>query len=87
MTKLYKVNWSIDIDADSPKEAASMALEIMRDPDSTATVFDVSEPEGASITVDLEPVACWHDGCYLAVVDNNTGRCEVHGLPPEEDNQ
>lgn len=37
----YRVTWSIDIEADSSEEAAKEALQIMRDPNSTATVFDV----------------------------------------------
>lgn len=31
-----------------------------------------------------EPIACWHDGCYLAV-DPSTGECEVHGMPEGEE--
>lgn len=41
--KTYRVVWEIDIEADSPREAAIKALEIQRDPLSTATVFDVGE--------------------------------------------
>lgn len=42
--KVYFVTWCIDIfDANSPEEAARRALEIQRDPDSIATVFDVTE--------------------------------------------
>jgi hypothetical protein len=33
--------WDIDLDADSPEEAAKQALEIQRDPESTATYFTV----------------------------------------------
>lgn len=29
-----------------------------------------------------EPIACWKEGCYLAVLDD-AGKCEVHGYPPE----
>jgi len=35
----YKVTWEIDIDADSPEEAAQIAREIQLDDCSTATVF------------------------------------------------
>lgn len=35
----YCVTWEIDIDADTPEEAAKLAQEIQQDPDSTATVF------------------------------------------------
>lgn len=37
----YIVNWSIDIDAQNPQDAARQALEILRDTNSTATYFDV----------------------------------------------
>jgi hypothetical protein len=43
----YYVVWDIEIDADSPEEAARIAREIQLDPDSTATVFYVSEVQGA----------------------------------------
>lgn len=39
---LYKLTWKIDIEAESPEEAALKALEIQRDPDSIATIFDVA---------------------------------------------
>jgi hypothetical protein len=38
----YKVTWTIDLDAKSPRDAARKALEIQRDPDSTATCFEVA---------------------------------------------
>lgn len=37
----YFVTWEIEIDADSPREAAEQALKIQRDQDSTAVVFGV----------------------------------------------
>jgi len=37
----YRVMWEIDIDADTAKDAAKMALKIQRDCKSIATVFDV----------------------------------------------
>lgn len=39
----YLVVWKIDLDADTPTEAAKKALEIQRDPDSIALVFEVYE--------------------------------------------
>jgi hypothetical protein len=50
----YRVSWEIDLDADSPREAAERALEIHRQPDSIATVFTVADETGNSIQVDLE---------------------------------
>ena len=49
----YSVNWSIDIEAESPVEAARQALEIHRDPNSTATVFDVYDKDGNHTRIDL----------------------------------
>ena len=39
---MYRVTWEIDIEAKSAKEAAKQALFIQRDPESTATIFDVA---------------------------------------------
>ena len=38
----YRVRWEIDIEADSPRQAAVKALEIQRDRNSMATVFEVN---------------------------------------------
>ena len=38
----YRVKWEIDIEADSPRQAAVKALEIQRDRNSMATVFEVN---------------------------------------------
>lgn len=54
-TQTYRVKWEIDIDARTPKAAAQLALAIMQDPYSTATVFDVAEPDGNQLTVDVFP--------------------------------
>lgn len=37
----YRVEWVIDLEADSPKGAAEEALRMHRDPSSIATVFHV----------------------------------------------
>ena len=58
--KTYKVTWEIELDATSPREAAELALEIQRDPFSTATVFtvftvvDVYDMRAWEETIDLE---------------------------------
>lgn len=50
----YLVTWEIDIlDADNPREAAQKAWEHMRREDSTANVFDVTDPQGDTVRVDL----------------------------------
>lgn len=58
----YRVVWMIDVEAESPQEAAAEALKIQRDPTSIATSFDVVIPpkypevEAQIVTVDLEEV-------------------------------
>lgn len=48
----YLVQWEIDISAGTPEEAARRALEIQRDPNSIATVFNVWGENGEE-TVDI----------------------------------
>lgn len=49
----YKVFWEIDVSANSPREAAEKAWEIMRAPFSSANAFTVSDGVD-TIPVDLE---------------------------------
>lgn len=51
---MYRVIWEIDIDADTPLEAAQIALNAQRDPHSRATVFAVYDSKGDLHMVDLE---------------------------------
>jgi hypothetical protein len=39
----YTVQWTIDVDAESPREAAEQALTIQRDPNSIALIYRVTE--------------------------------------------
>lgn len=39
----YLLKWEINIEAETPQEAVKEALEIQRDPDSTALVFEVKD--------------------------------------------
>ena len=48
--KEYRVQWEVELYATSPRAAAQKALEIQRDPESTASVFDVYR-------IDLDPDA------------------------------
>jgi len=52
----YKVVWTIDIEANSPQEAAKEALLIQRDKGSEATAFEVCNPNTGKLieSVDLE---------------------------------
>lgn len=49
----YRVVWTINLDADSPEDAARKALEIHRDLDSLATHFEVRDAQGRIHEVDL----------------------------------
>jgi len=51
---LYKVVWEIDLHAETPREAAEIALRMQRDRDSIATVFEVTEPSGNKLVFDLK---------------------------------
>jgi hypothetical protein len=52
----YLVTWSIDVEADTPAEAALAAVATQRKPDSWAVVFEVMDKaSGAATTIDLEP--------------------------------
>lgn len=54
----YRVKWEIDVEADTPEEAARKALAIQRNPESIATVFDVEEPGRLTYArIDLTPGA------------------------------
>lgn len=50
---LMHVSWTIEIEANTPWEAAAKALLTQRNRDSTATVFDVVDPQGKQHRVDL----------------------------------
>lgn len=52
--KCYLVTWEIDIWAHDAKDAAEQALVIQRDKMSTATCFQVIEPNtGETVEIDL----------------------------------
>ncbi len=52
----YTVTWEIDLNADSPVQAAKLARKFQLDPQSWATVFSVVDADGNDTTVDLEEV-------------------------------
>lgn len=47
--KTYRVEWVIDLDAESPEEAATIALKIQRDRDSLATCFEVYDADDSPL--------------------------------------
>jgi hypothetical protein len=49
----FRVTWRIDLPASDAREAAKIALAIMRDPASLATCFTVEDERGRSVTVDF----------------------------------
>ena len=49
----YLVSWEINVDGNTPREAALAALEVMRDGNYNAVVFDVADGEGNVTRVDL----------------------------------
>jgi len=59
----YFVTWEIEVTADNLADAADKALEIHRDPDSIATVFDVTGDDGKTYRVEAL------DGSYTEVKD------------------
>lgn len=50
---MKRVIWTIDLDEDTAEAAATVALAIMRDHESTATVFDITDEQGQTVRVDL----------------------------------
>ena len=54
MSKKYLVEWTIDMDAESPREAAQKAWEAMRTVDSTANHFSVLEYDGDGERVEID---------------------------------
>ena len=58
--KEFLVTWQIDIEAETPEDAAREAFRVHRDSDSMATVFEVQERtkdgHGEAIRVDIEEV-------------------------------
>jgi hypothetical protein len=53
MSNEYRVEWSIDVTATDPEDAAKQALAIQRDPGSTALEFTVHDATGQVSTQNL----------------------------------
>lgn len=62
----YHVTWTIEVNADNPTAAAERALELVRAPNSTATVFEVVENE--------KPAVFFNQQSYR--VDLTEGTCD-----------
>ncbi len=64
----FRVIWEIDIDADSPMEAAQEARTVQLRPDTTATVFSVWEHAGMMHRIDLAEESGRLEGAELVAV-------------------
>ena len=53
--KTFHINWSIELDATNPMEAAKIAREIQLDPNSLATVFTIDDLKGQRVVIDYDP--------------------------------
>ena len=49
----YHITWKIEVEADSFEHAAQIALDIQRDPSSTATRFEVRDASGTIRELDI----------------------------------
>jgi len=63
--KTYYVEWSVEVDAETPEAAAREAVAMHRDPDSIANVFDVIEctetGNGEKVRIDLDELDDYDD--------------------------
>ena len=50
----YRVMWEIDIEADSPVDAAILAKQIQLDPASTANMFTITDMRCVMTDIDLD---------------------------------
>ena len=50
----FHVTWDIDVEADSAQEAAVLAADMQRDPESIATIYSVRDPLGRQQSFDTE---------------------------------
>lgn len=49
----YKITWTINVTGENPLDAAKQALALFKAEDSTATIFRVENPQGATTEIDL----------------------------------
>lgn len=73
----YEVVWRIQLDAETPDEAARMALTTVRDSFSDATFFEVTNREtGETETIDAAEVEIAEDLAGLDIEDYTEGAIE-----------
>jgi hypothetical protein len=71
----YEIIWRIQLDAESPEDAARIALEIQRDAFSEATVFEVTNKD----TGEMEEI----DPVLSMFPFSEDGECGTAGLEDE----
>jgi len=49
----YKIKWEIDIEADSPEEAAAKAMYLQQNDDSQASIYEVTDTDGNVKEIDV----------------------------------
>jgi hypothetical protein len=69
----YTVKWEIQVEATSPEAAARQALEIQRDENSTATVFEVHQ---RLTVIDLNNYVKFQGLDYREVPEEVVGSCD-----------
>ena len=64
-TRLYRVRWEIEVEAERPRDAAEKARDYQVKPGTSAMVFEVAEIQpyamrryGDPVTIDLSPDSC-----------------------------
>ena len=65
----YRAEWMIDVEAESPLEAAVKAWEAARNEDSIANVFEIRGPGPELVVVDLNSQRCRVCGEVIAYQD------------------
>ena len=72
----YKIKWRIELEANSPVQAAKLALEMLQSPDSTAKMFEV-KAEGSKDyrMVDLEEIEI--EDTNRAIATSVIGKAEI----------
>ena len=53
----YRVTWMIDVEADSPQDAAASARTTQLNPNSIATIFTVQSRDGTALCIDTDDIA------------------------------
>lgn len=69
----YRVYWAIDVDAEDALAAARQALQYQRDPQSTATVFEVLKRETHASVINEIDEMMFVDSVTVDLDETNEG--------------